>query len=210
MNESRTFVRIGLSGILLGTLFLLTLSIAAAAEKVRFETDWVITGKVAPFFIGVEKGFYKEQGLEVSIKRGFGSARGVKDLVSNTVDYAFVDSIAGIVGMSRGSAVKYVAMLFDKGPHLIVSLGKTNIRTPKDLKGKKLAAPVWDTGRYIVAALLTVNGMSPTLTICPRGSDEPNSLSTTVTPSTATLVASLTSCVVNERPRCSRHSRATK
>lgn len=161
MRRPRSIVMASRIGIFLGALILTAPTAASTAEKVQFETDYVITGKVAPFFMGLAKGFYKDEGLEVTINRGFGSARGAQDLVNKTVDYSFVDSIAGIVGMSRGYPVKYVSMIFNKPPYVVLSLVKSNIKTPKDLRGKKLAEPLHGTGRYVVSSLLSLNGMSP-------------------------------------------------
>lgn len=161
MGVSQKWMRLWGAGVVAVAVLALAPTIARAAEKVRFEMDWVIGGKLAPFFVGLAKGYYKEEGLDVTISRGFGSARGVQDLTNKTVEYAFVDSIAAIVGRSRGAPLKYVSLIYAEPPHIIVSLEKTGIRTPQDLKGKTLGGPVEDTGRYIVAALLSANGMRP-------------------------------------------------
>ena len=82
-------MKIKLSGVLTGLFvsFALMAGPAGAAEKVTVTLDWVISGYHAPFFIAEEKGYYKKEGLEVTIRRGFGSGRTTKAVGTGTLRF---------------------------------------------------------------------------------------------------------------------------
>jgi NitT/TauT family transport system substrate-binding protein len=140
---------------------LLAAPLTARAETVSMAMDWVLNGKHSPFFMGTDKGFYKEAGLEVKINRGFGSSTTVKDVAAGSTEYGFADSGSVIIGKSRGAKVRLLGVIHDKLPHVIYSLGKTGIKTPADLKGKKIGAPIGDAIRTIFPAFARANGLNP-------------------------------------------------
>ena len=56
---------------------------ASAQDKFPFRLNWTLYGEHAPFFVALDKGFYKEEGLDVEILEGSGSTT-VAQLVANT------------------------------------------------------------------------------------------------------------------------------
>jgi NitT/TauT family transport system substrate-binding protein len=58
----------------------------SAAEKVTVVLDFTISGYHAPFFMAQAKGYFTEQGLEVSIGRGYGSGDTVKKVAAGVAD----------------------------------------------------------------------------------------------------------------------------
>ena len=66
----RSAVRLGVVACLV-----MAYQVAEAGElaKVKLALDWIIYGKHAGFYAAVEKGFYREHGLDVTLLRGFGS-----------------------------------------------------------------------------------------------------------------------------------------
>ena len=57
-------------------------SAASAQDKFPFRLNWTLYGEHAPFFVALDKGFYKEEGLDVEILEGSGSTT-VAQLVAN-------------------------------------------------------------------------------------------------------------------------------
>src|SRR5262245_49378182 len=51
---------------------------ARAQDKVTYQLGWIPTGEYAPYFAGVAKGFYKQEGIDLVMSRGFGSGDTVK------------------------------------------------------------------------------------------------------------------------------------
>lgn len=110
-------------------------------EKVTFGLDWHVLGRHAPYFVALEKGFYKEAGLDVEITRGNGSADAVKRVGAGNVDYAFGDIGSLIVSRSQDINVKSIGVVYAKAPHVIWHLDTGAEWTPKDLEGKTIGAP---------------------------------------------------------------------
>jgi NitT/TauT family transport system substrate-binding protein len=66
--------RVRLAPLTLGTVLaaLLTVLPAAAADKVNFRLDWTFYGTHAPFYLGVDRGWYQAEGIELTIAEGNG------------------------------------------------------------------------------------------------------------------------------------------
>ena len=130
----------------------LVFSGAAFAQKeipVRFALDWRFEGPAAPFFVAIDKGYYKAEGLNVSIDPGAGSVEGINRVASGAYEVGFADinSLIKYRDNPRNLPVKAVMMVYDTPAFSIVSLKKNGITKPKDLEGKVLGAPAAD-GAY--------------------------------------------------------------
>ncbi len=113
----------------------------AAAEKipVRFSLDWIVGGRHAGWFTALEKGFYEEAGLKVTVSRGYGAEDGMRRLMSGESDINFNDIASMVLARSRqGAKIKATAVIYAKHPSVIFTLKKTGIKTPKDLEGKTI------------------------------------------------------------------------
>jgi len=117
-----------------------TATAANAADKVSFVTDFGYLGRHAYYFVALEKGYYKEAGLDVNIVRGQGSADAVKQVASGSAELGFADAAAVILGRGNDNIpVKMVSMIYSKAPHAIFALKDSGIKTPKDLEGRRIA-----------------------------------------------------------------------
>ena len=137
---------------LLALLAVFVFSGSALAQKlapVRFALDWRFEGPAAPYFVAIDKGYYKAEGLEVSIDPGAGSVEGINRVASGAYEMGFADinSLVKYRDNPRNLEVKAVMMVYDTPAFSIVTLKKTGIRAPKDLEGKVLGAPAPD-GAY--------------------------------------------------------------
>jgi NitT/TauT family transport system substrate-binding protein len=115
---------------------------ARAEDKVSIITDAGFLGRHAYYFVAIDKGYYKQENLEVSVLRGQGSADVVKQVAAGNATFGFAD--AGSVVLARGNEgvpVKVVAIVYAKAPHAIYALKSSGIRTPKDLEGRDIANP---------------------------------------------------------------------
>ena len=133
-------------------LVLAALSASAPAQKlapVRFALDWRFEGPAAPYFVAIDKGYYKAEGLEVSIDPGSGSVEGINRVASGAYEMGFADinSLVKYRDNARNLPVKAVMMVYDTPAFSIVTLKKSGIARPKDLEGRILGAPAPD-GAY--------------------------------------------------------------
>lgn len=133
--------------------------LAAEKTRVKYSLDWVITGRHAPWFTALDKGFYDEQGLSVEISRGYGAFEGLNRIVSGESHFNFADTSSLVVGRSRGMKVKTVAVIYGRAPYAIYTLKKSNLTKPKDLEGKVIGAPAGDSIKAVFPAFAKRNGI---------------------------------------------------
>ncbi|MEW6122337.1 MAG: ABC transporter substrate-binding protein [Pseudomonadota bacterium] len=134
---------------------------ARADTDVKFALDWKFEGPSAPYFVAIDKGFYKEEGLNVTIDTGPGSVAGIARVAAGTYPLGFFDinSLVKFRDQNPDKGVKAVLMVYDKPPFSIVTLVKTGISKPKDLEGKVLGAPAPDGAFAQWKAFVKENGI---------------------------------------------------
>ena len=130
-------------------LVCLTFAATAFAQKatpVRFALDWRFEGPAAPYLVAIDKGYYKAEGLDVSIDTGTGSVEGINRVASGAYDVGFADInlLVKYRDNPRNLPVKMVMMVYDTPAFSIITLKKNGITKPKDLEGKVLGAPAGD------------------------------------------------------------------
>jgi NitT/TauT family transport system substrate-binding protein len=136
---------------------------AASAQdtKIKFQLDWRFEGNAAPFLLAKAKGYFAQEKLDVEIDAGSGSGNAVNRVASGAYQMGFADLAALIefVGNNPTAPNKPVAvmMIYDATPAAVFSLRKTGIRTPADLQGKKMGAPVFDAGRRAFPIFVKAN-----------------------------------------------------
>jgi NitT/TauT family transport system substrate-binding protein len=116
---------------------------AVAQTAVKFALDWKFEGPSAPYFVAIDKGYYKAEGLDVTIDSGPGSVAGIARVAAGTYPIGFFDinSLVKFRDQNPTQRVMAVLMIYDKPPFAIASIAKTGINKPKDLEGKVLGAP---------------------------------------------------------------------
>jgi NitT/TauT family transport system substrate-binding protein len=146
MNRIRTMTALGGAAL---AAALLTAGSAAAETDLKFALDWQFEGPAAPYLVAVDKGYYKAEGLNVTVDTGQGSVQGITRVASGTYPMGFVDinSLIKFRDQNPDKPVKAVLMVYDRPPFAIVTVAKTGIAKPKDLEGRVLGAPAPD-GAY--------------------------------------------------------------
>jgi NitT/TauT family transport system substrate-binding protein len=128
----------------------LTLGGAAFAQTpVKFTLDWKFEGPAAPFVVAIDKGYFKAEGLDVTIDTAGGSLEPLNRLASGTYDMGFgdINSLIKFRDANPNTPIKAVFMVYNKPAFSIVGRKSRGVSKPKDLEGKKLGAPAPD-GAY--------------------------------------------------------------
>ncbi len=130
-------------------------------EKVTFRLDWVPTGTSAYAYLAVAKGFFTEQGLDVTVEPGQGSKPSI-DLVANGSD-TFGSAEGGVVvqAVTQGEKVKMVSSTYPAGGNGILALKSSGITKPQDLVGKTVGIPTASSAFQLWPAFLAANNIDP-------------------------------------------------
>ncbi len=140
------------AGAILTTVGLLGALPAAAQETpIKFQLDWRFEGPAALFLVPEAKGYFKAEKLAVTVDAGNGSGGTVTRVASGAYDMGFADLAALMEFQANNPTAPNkpvaVMMVYNNTPAAVLALKKSGIRTPADLNGKKLGAPVFDAGR---------------------------------------------------------------
>lgn len=145
--------------LLVTNLLLLSPSSGATADKVIFALDWIIYGKHAGFYVAEDKGFYRENNLEVTIQRGYGSGDTAKRVGAGQAEFGFADAPAVMLARAQGAGLKMIGMIHDKAMHTIIALKGSGITKPKDLEGRKIGSPEQNAVKIIFPAFARASGI---------------------------------------------------
>jgi NitT/TauT family transport system substrate-binding protein len=139
--------RLGRAGIaLVAAALVLAGGSAAAQTSIKFALDWKFEGPAAPFVVAIDKGYYKAEGLNVTVDTGAGSLEPINRVAAGTYDMGFADinSLIKFRDANPGAPIKAVFMVYNKPAFSIVGRKSRGVVKPKDLEGKKLGAPAPD------------------------------------------------------------------
>ena len=131
----------------------LTLSSANsfADTPIKFQLDWRFEGPAAFFLLPLEKGYFKQAGLDVTVDAGNGSGNAVNRVASGTYDMGFADfsALMEFYGNNPDAPNKPVALMvvYSNTPATVMALKSSGIKSPADMTGKKFGAPGFDAGR---------------------------------------------------------------
>jgi len=136
---------------------------AEAQTPVKFTLDWKFEGPAAPFLVAIDKGYYKAEGLDVTVDTAGGSLEPLNRIASGTYDIGFgdINSLIKFRDANPNVPIKAIFMVYNKPPFAIVGRKSRGTVNPKDLEGKKLGAPAPD-GAYAQWKIFTqANGIDP-------------------------------------------------
>lgn len=147
---------------LLASSLLFTQSARAEPDKVHFVLDWVVYGRATPYFVALEKGFFKKNNIDVTIERGYGSAASLKRIGAGQADFVLAD-FGGLI-LARANEklpAKMIAVIYAKNGHAVHYLEGSGIDKPADLAGKRIAGAPGSTVAALFPAFMRANNADP-------------------------------------------------
>lgn len=134
-----------------------------AQTDVRVQLSFLMQSLDAPLIVAIEKGYFAEEGLNVSYERGFGNADTISKLGTGSFDLAFSDMYNALEFNEKNpnNKVLAVAVTQNKAPFSIVTFKENGINSPQDLTGKKLGAPAGDGPRKLFPLFAQEVGLDP-------------------------------------------------
>jgi NitT/TauT family transport system substrate-binding protein len=131
--------------LLTGCLLLGLAQPALAETPVRFALDWKFEAPSAPYFMALDRGYYAEEGLSVTIDSGTGSTQTIPRIAAGNYDIGFgdINSLVKFLDQNPGSPIIAVMMTYERPPFSIVTIEGRGVdpADPKSLEGKTLGAP---------------------------------------------------------------------
>lgn len=104
---------------------------------IKLQLRWTPQFQFAGYYAAVEKGFYRDEGLDVQIKPGAPDRQPVAEVLAGRADYAEGNSEV-LLARLRGSPLVALAAIFQHSPSVLLALRKSGIETVQDLVGKKV------------------------------------------------------------------------
>jgi len=124
---------------------------APRLTPVKFTLDFRITGQTSPFFLAQSKGYYKDEGLDVSIDVGSGSVASITRIASGVYQMGLGDisSLIEFQATQTGTpVVQAVYQYYNRAPFAIIGRKDRGITTDfRSLEGKKIAAAAVESTR---------------------------------------------------------------
>ncbi|HEY4855703.1 MAG TPA: ABC transporter substrate-binding protein, partial [Xanthobacteraceae bacterium] len=114
-------------GLLAGAALAATAGQAMAQTDLKFALDWKFEGPSAPYFVAIDKGYYKGEGLNVTIDTGPGSVAGIARVAAGTYPMGFFDinSLVKFQDQNPDKKVKAVMMMYNRPPFAIATTTRT-------------------------------------------------------------------------------------
>ena len=131
----------------------------AALEKVEFLLNWRITADHSPYYIALEKGWYKDEGLDVNVTIGQGSGFSVQACDTGKADLSISDAPVPVSLRQDGAKIKIIGVIFDKHPNTAWFWKNSGISKPQDLVGKSVAVPATDGHKVMWPAFAKLVGI---------------------------------------------------
>src|SRR5882724_1829250 len=133
---------------------------AQAQDKFSFRLNWTLYGEHAPFFVARDKGFYKDEGLDVEILEGSGSTTVAQLVANKTNPVAYVDAATMMRGVGAGMPIKAVGVTLQQSPMSFIYRADAARPTKIDeIKGSRIAITAGDASLAIFTAFMGKLGM---------------------------------------------------
>ena len=99
--------------------------VVSAQDKVQFRLNWILYGFHTPFYLGLERGFYKAEGIDLTIGEGQGSGRAVQTVGAKGDTFGLSDGGSVIGGASKGAPIRSVMAITNSSSNSLHTASNT-------------------------------------------------------------------------------------
>lgn len=125
-------------------IVLITPNIYAQYPKLTFSPHWLPQAQFAGYYVALEKGFYQQEGIDVTITHPSASVMATDKLIAQQSDIISLFLITALAEKSKGLDLVNIGQLGQNSALLFVSKKESNINSLNDLQGKKIG--IWESG----------------------------------------------------------------
>ena len=133
-----------------------------AQEKITLQLKWFHQFQFAGYYAAKEKGFYKDLGLDVTIKQRDINYNNIEQVINGDAQYGVADSIL-ILYKAKEEPVVIVAPILQHSPSVLISLKSSGINSPYNLDGKEMVFYPSDTDGFSILAMMRKLHAKPNL-----------------------------------------------
>ena len=128
---------------------------AAAQTKLKLVLNWKYQGPQGMFFLADDRGYFKAEGLEVTLDQGNGSGAAVPLVANGTYDVGFgdINALIELAAKKPEDAPIAVYVMFNQPPFTVAVKADSPIKSPKDFEGKTLGGAANDGALKLFPAL---------------------------------------------------------
>ncbi len=142
-------------------LFLMVFGFSLSAnEPLSVQLLWKNQFEFAGFYMAKEKGFYKAEGLDVSLKEFDFSVHMVDDVLSEKVDFGIGRSSLVLEGL-KGKKLVMLNALYQHSPYMLLAKKRADLQSVKDFKNKKIMLSDNLVSIAAISAMMQRNGIQP-------------------------------------------------
>lgn len=128
-------------------------------DKLTLQLKWLPQSQFMGYYVAAAKGYYKEQGIDIKILPGGSDIIPEQQVYNGAADIGVTWVSSLLKYQSQGWGLVHVGQVFQKSALLLVSKASKGIKSPADLKGKKVGS--WFGGNeYEIYALLEANKLN--------------------------------------------------
>jgi NitT/TauT family transport system substrate-binding protein len=146
----------GLKALALAAAFTTGAAAAAQADtKIKLVLNWKYEGPQGMFFLAQDRGYFKQEGLDVTFDQGNGSGAAVPQVANGAYDMGFgdINALIELAAKKPDEAPVGVFMLYNRPPFTVAVKADSPIKTPADFVGRKLGGPANDGALKLFPAL---------------------------------------------------------
>ncbi len=136
--------------IAIAVLLLAFANVAHAQTKIKMTLDWRFEGQTSFMWLGLQRGYFQKEGLDVQVDAGTGSTAAIQRIHTGAYDVGLGDMSALIeyYGNNPGQTrLKMVYLQYDEAPLAYYALKKSGAKTIADLAGKTISGQPFEVTR---------------------------------------------------------------
>jgi NitT/TauT family transport system substrate-binding protein len=134
-----------------------------ALQKFKFNLGWKVEASGAGFLLALQRGYYKDAGLDVTIDTGNGSAAAISLVGGGAYDAASADlsTMIEFNAANPQAGLKAVAIQYDLNPNSVMVRKDGPIKKPADLAGKNILGQPFNASRKLFPVFAKAQGFDP-------------------------------------------------